>query len=84
MTTDRNAVCRFATEEGLVYAVMDQVFAVTGGTRHSLPVDGLADGGFYRMYAKCEAPVTGCATPHDLIFIFNVANSAAPAWSDPR
>ena len=80
MTTDRDAVCRFATEEGLVYAVMDQVFAITGGTRHSLTVDGLADGGFYRMYAKCEAPVTGCATPHDLIFIFNV-ESARPQTS---
>lgn len=83
MTTDRAAVCRFATEEGLVYAVMDRVFAVTGGTQHSIPVDGLADGGFYRMFAKCEATATACATPHDLIFIFGVAAPAAAGAASP-
>jgi hypothetical protein len=83
MTTDRDAVCRYSTEEGLVYAVMERVFAITGGTRHSIPVDGLADGGFYRMYAKCQAQATTCATPHDLIFIFNVASPAVACGARP-
>jgi hypothetical protein len=38
------------------------------------------------MFAKCEAQATVCATPHDLIFVFNVASAAAieSAAGSPR
>jgi hypothetical protein len=74
MTTDRPATCRWAAVEGLHYVEMPYAFERTGGTEHSTPVDGLRDGEFYRLCAKCEDPQTGCSNPHDLVFVFNVAS----------
>jgi hypothetical protein len=73
LRSDRSAVCRWGEVEGVQYAELPHAFATTGGTLHSTPIEGLVDGRSYRWYAKCEALDTGCATPHDMVFGFHVA-----------
>lgn len=73
MKTDRAAVCRWGEVEGVNYVELPHQFETTGGTQHSTPISGLTDGSYYRWYAKCEVPGTGCMTPHDLVFVFNVS-----------
>jgi hypothetical protein len=73
MKTDRNALCRWGEVEGVHYVELPHTFHSTGGTVHSTPINGLVDGGVYRWYAKCAALDSGCMTPHDLIFMFYVA-----------
>ncbi len=77
MTTDRNVYCRYSQVEGLLYVEMENAFAQTGGRVHTTPVTGLAPGA-HRMFAKCGDVVdrqTECSTPHDLIFLFSIAES---------
>ncbi len=75
MKTDRAASCRYSTIEGLRYVELENAFETTGGLEHASPVTGLQPGG-HRFFAKCEVWVdahTDCSTPHDLVFIFEVA-----------
>ena len=73
LKTDRPAVCRWGEIEGLNYVEMPHAFETTGGTTHATTISGLEDGEFYRWCAKCEVPGTECVTPHDLVFVFQVA-----------
>jgi len=81
MKTDRNAFCRHSgVVEGVRFIEMENVFASTGGLEHTTPVTDLGPGA-YRMFAKCEVSVdlqTDCATPHDLVFLFEIAGSGGP------
>jgi len=75
MKTDRDVFCRWSLTEGLIYIDLETPFAETGGREHSTPVTGLAPGP-HRLFAKCGDAVdrqTDCSTPHDLIFIFSIA-----------
>jgi hypothetical protein len=77
MKTDRNAVCRYSAIEGLRCVDMEHAFASTGGLEHTTPLTGLRPGN-YRFFAKCEVavdPYTDCSTPHDLVFLFSVAEA---------
>src|SRR5439155_10778837 len=53
LTTNEAATCRYSPSAGVPYDAMTQTFATTGGTAHSTPVSGLADGGSYAFYVRC-------------------------------
>src|SRR5438034_1216278 len=53
LTTNEAAACRYSPSAGVSYDAMTQTFATTGGTAHSTPVSGLADGGSYAFYVRC-------------------------------
>jgi len=49
-----NATCRYSTTPGVEYDSMTNTFATTGGTLHTTPITGLADGNVYRHYVRCR------------------------------
>src|SRR5205809_15176 len=54
---------------------MTQTFATTGGTAHSAPVSGLADGSSYAFYVRCLDTAAN-ANPDDFAISFTVAARA--------
>ena len=75
LRTDRDAVCRYAAEEGLQWKDMETAFDTTGGREHRTLLRGLEDGHTYRYFAKCAVAGTDCATPHDFVYVLSVASS---------
>jgi hypothetical protein len=87
LTTDENATCRYATTAGVAYGSMPNTFASTGATTHSTPVTGLADGGTYNYYVRCQ-DTAGNASPDDFLISFTVvsngtASSTFSGMEDP-
>ena len=76
LDTNEDATCRHSTVPGTVYADMTDTFGVTGGTSHSDTVTGLADGGVYTFYAKCQ-DTAGNANTDDFAITFDVSDGAA-------
>jgi hypothetical protein len=72
LNTDEFATCRYATTPGALYASMVNTFSTTGGTTHSTPVTGLANGGNYSYYVRCQ-DTSGNANPDDFVISFAVA-----------
>jgi hypothetical protein len=71
VTTNENAVCRYATTAGVPYGSMANVFTTTGGTTHSTLVTGLADGGSYSYYVRCQDS-SGNTDSSDFVISFAV------------
>ena len=65
LATDENATCRYATVAGTAYASMVNTFSTTGGMAHSTAVSGLANGGNYNYYVRCQ-DASGTPTPTTL------------------
>src|SRR5206468_4222172 len=83
LTTNEAATCRYSPSAGVPYDAMTQTFATTGGTAHSTPVSGLADGGSYAFYVRCLDTAAN-ANPDDFAISFTVdfpADTAPPARS---
>src|SRR5207253_1710407 len=54
LATNESATCRYSATAGTAYASMPSTFVSTGGTSHSTPVTGLADGGSYSFSVRCQ------------------------------
>src|SRR5216117_1243649 len=83
LTTNEAATCRYSPSAGVPYDAMTQTFATTGGTAHSTPVSGLADGGSYAFYVRCLDTAAN-ANPDDFAISFTVdfpADTAPPVRS---
>jgi len=74
LTTDESATCRYATTAGVTFAAMTSTFSATGGTAQSTVVTGLADGGSYSYYVRCQ-DAAGNINPDDYAISFSVATS---------
>ena len=82
LTTNESATCRYGTTAGIAYASMPNTFATTGGTNHSTSVSGLANGGSYTYYVRCQDAATN-ANPDDFTIAFSVANPPPPDTVPP-
>ena len=71
LTTDENATCRYATTAGVVYGSMSNTFGTTGGKTHATPLSGLANGGNYSYYVRCQ-DASGNANTDDFAITFSV------------
>ncbi len=71
LTTDESAMCRYATTAGVGYASMTNAFSTTGGAAQSTVVTGLADGGNYSYYVRCQDSA-GNADSDDFVITFSV------------
>ncbi len=74
LATDENASCRYATVSGTAYASMVNTFSSTGGTAHSTAINGLANGGTYTYYVRCQ-DASGNANPDDFTITFSTVVS---------
>jgi glucose/arabinose dehydrogenase len=72
LATSENATCRFGTVPGVPYASLPSVFTTTGGTSHASLVTGLANGGSYAFYVRCQDAASN-ANPDDFGIAFAVA-----------
>src|SRR5207344_1605277 len=72
LTTNENATCRYATTAGVAYASMTNTFSTTGGTAHSTSVTGLANGGSYSFFVRCQDAAANANT-NDFTISFSVA-----------
>ena len=75
LATDESATCRYATVAGTAYASMVNTFSTTGGMAHSTAVSGLADGGNYNYYVRCQ-DASGNTNPDDFAITFSVGVAA--------
>jgi len=73
LTTDTNATCRYATVPGMAFASMVNTMSTTGGTSHSTLVTGLAAGGSYSYYVRCQDGSSGTVNSDDYAINFSVA-----------
>ncbi|MDD1751272.1 MAG: PQQ-dependent sugar dehydrogenase, partial [Methanothrix sp.] len=73
LTTNENAACRYATSAGVAYSSMPNTFSSTGATAHSTPLTGLADGGSYSFYVRCQDG-SGNSNPDDFVVSFSVSS----------
>ena len=74
LTTDENAICRYATVAGTPYASMVNTFTTTGGTAHSTAISGLVIGGTYSYYVRCQDSL-GNTNPDDYAISFAAGGS---------
>lgn len=82
LTTNEDAVCRYATTTDIEYNAMTGVFDTTGSTSHSALIAGLTDGSAYAYYVKCQDKL-GNVNIDDYEISFSVSNPApAPACGD--
>jgi hypothetical protein len=53
VTTNENATCKYSVSDS-AYASLPNTFTTTGGTTHSQTITGLANGGSYSYYVRCQ------------------------------
>jgi hypothetical protein len=53
VSTDKAAICRYATSPGVAYNSMPNTFSTTGGTSHAALLSGLSDGKNYSYSVRC-------------------------------
>ncbi len=82
LTTSENATCRFGPTAGIAYASLPSVFSTTGGTSHSVLLTGLANGGSYTRFVRCQDGATN-ANPNDFAISFSVASPPPPDTTVP-
>ena len=75
LATNENATCRYATAAGVAYGSMPNTFTTTGATAHAATVTGLAAGGSYSYYVRCQ-DAAGNANTNDFPITFTVAQPA--------
>ncbi|MCI5115160.1 MAG: hypothetical protein D3921_08515 [Candidatus Electrothrix sp. AW1] len=72
LTTNVAATCKYTdSSAGMDYSNMKKFFDTTGGTKHSEPVTGLAEGE-HTYYVRCKNDSTGVANTTDETIIFTV------------
>jgi hypothetical protein len=54
LATDENAICKYGTVSETEYASIANTFTTTGENLHSATITGLADGGSYDYYVRCQ------------------------------
>lgn len=52
--TNESAICRYSTTAGVAYGAMTGTFTTTSGSTHSMTATGLANGGSYAYYVRCQ------------------------------
>ncbi len=77
LTTNESATCRYSTTAGIAYASMPNTFSTTGGAGHSTTVSGLANGGSYTYYVRCQDGSSNANTD-DFNIAFSVASDTTP------
>jgi uncharacterized membrane protein YeiH len=82
LTTSENAACRFGPVPGVPYASLPSVFTTTGSTSHASLVTGLANGGSYAYYVRCQDAASN-ANPDDFAIAFAVATPPPPDTTPP-
>jgi glucose/arabinose dehydrogenase len=80
LTTNESANCRYATTAGVAYASMPNVFTTTGGTSHSNPISGLANGTTYSYYVRCQ-DTSGNVDTTDFVITFSIAAASSGSGS---
>jgi hypothetical protein len=80
LATDENATCRYGTTAGVAYASLPNTFTTTGARAHSTLVTGLANGGSYSYYVRCQ-DTAGNANTNDFTIAFSVASGGTAATS---
>ena len=73
LSTNESATCKYSTTSGVAYASMTGSFLATGGTTHSFLASGLANGGSYGYFIRCQ-DTTGNPNVSDYLISFSVAN----------
>ena len=74
LTTNENAICRYATVAGTAFGAMANTFSSTGGTTQSTTITGLANGGTYSYDVRCQ-DASGNADPDDFTISFSTVVS---------
>jgi hypothetical protein len=72
LATNEAATCRYATTAGTAYGAMPNTFTTTGAVSHSTLLTGLANGGSYTYYVRCQDSVFNANTT-DFTIAFTVA-----------
>lgn len=72
LSTNENASCRYATSPGIAFASMPNLFTTAGGTAHATLMSGLASGGQYSYFVRCE-DLAGNANADDVLIAFSIA-----------
>src|SRR5207249_1798748 len=83
LTTNETATSPYSPSAGVPYDAMTQTFATTGGTAHSTPFSGLADGRSYTFFPYSTL-FRSNANPDDFAISFTVdfpADTAPPVRS---
>jgi hypothetical protein len=79
VTTDEASTCRYSTLAGVSYSLMPYAFASTGGLLQSTPLAGLAPGGSYIYYVRCQSGAYTDSTDYAVSFSVAVAVPAGHA-----
>jgi concanavalin A-like lectin/glucanase superfamily protein/Big-like domain-containing protein/glucose/sorbosone dehydrogenase/Calx-beta domain-containing protein len=82
LVTDEPATCRYASASGVPYGSMTNIFGTTGSTAHSTPVSGLANGGTYNYFVRCQDAANN-ANGTDYPISFSVAQPPPPDSTPP-
>ncbi len=53
LTTDEDAICKYATTPNTDYSSMTNTFTTTNGTVHSTVINNLTNGNSYNYYVRC-------------------------------
>ena len=78
LSTSEAADCRYSTTSGVSYSAMTGTFTTTGGTAHTTVVTGLANGGSYTFFVRCQDAANN-ANPGDFPVSFAVARTGLVA-----
>ena len=82
LTTSETAACRYSTTQDVAYGAMSLALSTANGTAHSAQVTGLANGGSYAYYVKCQDAASN-ANPDDFAIAFTVTLSPPPDTTPP-
>lgn len=75
LNSDENAICRYATSEGIDYDAMTNTFSFTDGTNHQHNLTNLSEGSQYSFYVRCEDSQNN-SNQEDFLISFNIASSS--------
>ncbi len=70
VSTDRDATCKYDTDEGITYENMDGSFDLTYGKLHEKSLTGLGDG-IYKYYIKCKDNQSNVGEETELVIRVN-------------
>jgi hypothetical protein len=77
LTTNENAICKYATSANTAYASMANTLSTTGATSHSTIVTGLTNGNTYTYYVRCQDSSSNANTD-DYIITFSIQSDTTP------
>lgn len=81
LVTNESAQCRYHSSPGVDFALMEDVFDISGGAFHSQELTGLTAGESYVVYVRC-ADTSGNVNDDDFTITFDVAGGP-PMDDDP-